>query len=272
MTQDIVEAIDWAWRNTHLLLCCTLDGVLFDNGEQPGDVRVPSYRRALLASLASLESVSLCVASGRRLAQVQASVGHDRRVYYIGLRGLEIEGPRLSFFHLGAARTVDVLTPLAVALHGVIRDTPGMVVEYRNLHLVVRLGWVDDPAIRAAVARRVLDLAAPFAKTHRLRVVACGHDLEILPDVQWTMADAIRQIKLTTERQFGRCSVVVIGNGLGEDDAFGAVRDTGLAVHVGNSGAPAAFRVKSPEEVETILLGLVKLGNAKLGLGAQIAL
>jgi trehalose-phosphatase len=271
MTQEILAAITGAWRDAHLLLCCTMDGVLSDNGERPGDVRVPSHRRALLSSLASLDSVSVCVASGRRLAQVQTALGRDRRVYYVGLRGLEIEGPRLSYFHLGAARSVDVLTPLAAALHGVTRETPGMVVEYRNLHLVVRLGWVRDPGVRDTVVRRVLEFTAPFARTHKLRVVECGHDIEILPDVHWTTGDAIRQIKLTTERQFGRCSVVVIGNGLGEDDAFAAVRDAGLAVHVGVSDVPVAFRVRSQDDVEAILLGLVKLGQAKLAPDAQIA-
>jgi trehalose-phosphatase len=272
MTHEIVAAINWTWRNAHLLLCCTLDGVLADDGERPGEVRVPASRRALLASLASLQSVTVCVASGRRLAQVQTIVGGDRRIYYVGLRGLEIDGPRLSFFHLRAARTVDVLTPLAALLHGVTRETPGMVVEYRNLHLVVRLGWVQDPGVRDACARRVLDLTSPFATTHRLRVVECGDTIEILPDVQWTTADAIRQIKLATERQFGRCAVVVIGNGRGRDDAFAAVRDDGLPVHVGNSDTPAAFRVESQDDVDAILLGLVKRGHAKLGPDARIAL
>jgi trehalose-6-phosphatase len=225
-------------------------------------VRVPSYRRALLTSLASLDSVSVCVASGRRLAQVQSTVGRDRRVYYVGLRGLEIDGPRLSYFHLGAARSVDVLTPLAAVLDGVTRDTPGMVVEYRNLHVVVRLGWIHDPGARDAAVRRVLELIAPFARTHRLRVVECGDDIEILPDLQWTTADAIRQVKLTAERQFGRCSLVVIGNGRGRDDAFAAVRDAGMAVHVGAGDGPAAFRVASRDDVDAILLGLIKLGHA----------
>jgi len=272
MTRSILAAINWAWRDSHLLVCCTLDGVLAERGEVPGDVYVPTSRRALTASLASLDTATFCVISGRRLSQIQATVGRDRRLYYVGLRGLEIEGPRLSFFHLGAARSADVLTPLAAMLQGLVREAPGLVVEYRNLHLAIRLGWVRDAEVRDAAARRVLELVAPFARTHRLRVVASGLDIEVLPDVRWTSEEAIREIKLATERQFGRTSVVVIGNGRGDEDAFGAVREAGLGVHVGAITGPAAFRARTQEEVEEVLLGLVKIGHTKLGPDARVAL
>lgn len=272
MTRNVLAAINWAWRNSHLLVCCTLDGVLAERSELPGDVRIPTSRRALLASMASLDTATVCVISGRRLSQIQTTVGRDRRVYYVGLRGLEIEGPRLSFFHLGAAQSADVLTPLAALLHGLVRETPGLVIEYRNLHLAVRLGWVHDAEARDAAARRVLDLVAPFARTHRLRVVASGLDIEVLPDVRWTPEEAIREIKLATERQFGKTSVLVIGNGRGDEDAFGAVRDGGLPIHVGAVAGPAAFHARTQNDVEEILLGIVKLGHTKLGPDAKVAL
>jgi trehalose-phosphatase len=272
MTRDIVAAINWAWRDSHLLLCCALDGVLTERGEHPGHVRMPASRRALLASLASLDSASVCISSGRRLAQVQALIGRDRRIHYVGLRGLEIEGPRLSFFHLGAARIADVMTPLAAALHDLARQTPGLVVEYRNLYLAVRLGWLADAARREDVTDRVREFVAPFARTHRLRLVSCGSDLEVLPDVKWTTADAVREIRLSTERQHGRCTTVVMGNAEGEDDVFDAVRDSGLAIHVGRVTGPAAFRAVDSDEVEEVLLGLVKIGHRKLGPDARVAL
>jgi trehalose-phosphatase len=265
MTRDILSAIHWAWRDAHLLLCCSLDGVLAENGDQPGDVRVPSSRRALLASLASLDSITVCVSSGRRLNQIQSTIGRDRRMYYVGLRGLEIEGPGVSFFHLGAARSADVLTPLASLLHDVARETPGVVVEYRNLHVAVHLGWVANADTRMRIARRVQDLAAPFARTHRLRVLTCGTDIEILPDVRWTTADALREIKLAVERRSGRSVAVVMGNGIGEDDVFGLIHDSGLGIHVGESDAPAAFRVATQADVDEILLGLVTLGSGREG-------
>jgi trehalose-phosphatase len=265
MTRDILSAIHWAWRDAHLLLCCSLDGVIAENGELPGDTRVPSSRRALLASLASLNSMTVCVTSGRRLAQIQTTIGRDRRMYYVGLRGLEIEGPAVSFFHLGAARSADVLTPLAAALQDVARETPGIAVEHRNLHLAVRLGWVANADTRARVARRVADLAAPFARTHRLRVIHCGTDIEILPDVRWTTADALREIKLAVERRSARCVAVVMGNGVGDDDIFGLIHDSGLGIHVGQSDGPAAFRVTTLADVDEILLGLVGLGTGRPG-------
>jgi trehalose 6-phosphate phosphatase len=272
MTRDILGSITWSWRDTHLLVCGTLDGVLAENGEFPGEVRVPTSRRALLASMASLDSATVCVVSGRRLAQVQSIVSRDRRVYYVGLRGLEIEGPRLSFFHLGAARTADVLSPLAAELHEFAREIPGLSVEFRNLHLAVRLGWVHDDFIRDVAAKRILELMAPYAHTHRLRIAASGLDIEVLPDVKWTLAEAIREIKLTTERQFGKTTVVFLGNSRGDEDGFAAVRDGGLAVHVGNGQGPAAFRLRTQEEVDALLLGLVKLGHSKLSVETRIAL
>jgi trehalose 6-phosphate phosphatase len=272
MTRDILGAITWSWRDSHLLVCSTLDGVLAEAGDLPGEVRVPTSRRALLASMASLDSATVCVVSGRRLAQVQSIVGRDRRVYYVGLRGLEIEGPRLSFFHLGAARTADVLSPLAAQLQELARDIPGLSVEFRNLHLAVRLGWVQDDFVRDIAAKRILELMAPFARTHRLRVVASGLDIEVLPDVKWTTAEALREIKLTTERQFGKTTMVFLGNGRGDEDGFAAVKDAGLAVHVGDGDEPAAFRLRTPDEVDALLLGLVKLGHSKLSVETRIAL
>lgn len=272
MTRDILSAITWSWRDSHLLVCSALDGVLTELGEAPGDVRLPTSRRALLASLASLDSATVCVVSGRRLAQVQSIVSRDRRVYYVGLRGLEIEGPRLSFFHLGAARTADVLSPLAAQLQELTREVPGLSVEFRNLHLAVRLGWVPDEFVREVAARRILDLMAPFARTHRLRVVRSGVDIEVLPDVKWTTTEALREIKLTAERQYGKTTVVFLGNGRGDEDGFGAVRDAGLAIHVGPGEGPAAFRLRTQDDVDELLLGLIRIGHSKLDVETRIAL
>ena len=46
MTRDILSAITWSWRDSHLLVCSALDGVLTELGEAPGDVRLPTSRRA----------------------------------------------------------------------------------------------------------------------------------------------------------------------------------------------------------------------------------
>lgn len=272
MTRDIVAAVNWAWRDARLLLCCSLDGVLTDRGAQPGDVRVPPSRRALIASLASLHTASVCIVSGRRLPQAQAIVGRDRRVHYVGLHGLEIEGPALSFFHLGAARAADALTPLAVHLHGIARETPGLVVEYRSLYLAARFGWVENAGVREAAVNRVLQGAAAFVHTHRLRVVASGTDIEFLPDVAWTTNEAIREIRLAEERAHGRLVTVAIGHSAGRDEVFDAVKDGGIAIHVGDGTGPAVYRLTAGDALDELLLNLVRIGHAKLGPDARIAL
>jgi len=272
MTRDIVAAVNRAWRDAHLLLCCTLDGVLTDRGDQPGDVWVPPSRRALVASLASQHAATVCVVSGRRLVQAQAIVGRDRRVHYVGLHGLEIEGPALSFFHLGAARAADGLTPLVVELHGIARETPGMVVEHRNLYLAARLSWVQGPGIREVAVSRVLERAAPFVRTHRLRVMTSGADIEFLPEVGWTTGHALREIRLATEREHGRCVTVALGHGGGHDEVFDSVNDSGIAVLVGDGTGPAVYRVSGGDEVDALLLGLVKMGHGKVTPDARTAL
>lgn len=254
----IITAIQRGWRDRHLLLLLDFDGTLTGYTDDPREVRLAASRRALIASLARRPSVTIGIVSGRRLHEVREYFADDRRLYYAGLHGLEIEGPHLSFFHLEAARAVDALLSSAEAIETVVRMTPGAFLEDKGLSLAVHVRPVRDPRDRLAVMQRLREVAAPHLKANRLKLVVGSAVYELLPSVAWSKGDAAWVIKTALEMRRGRCWPVFIGDDATDEEAFEVIGADGVTVAVGDGPTRAAYRVKNPDEVERLLKCLAK--------------
>jgi len=95
----------------HALLLTDFDGTLADLAPTPGEAMMADEVRAQIDILGALESVTLGVVSGRRLADVRGRVGPAAE-FVAGLHGLEIIGPSESFVHPSLKTVAPVIRDL----------------------------------------------------------------------------------------------------------------------------------------------------------------
>ncbi len=272
MIHDSLTSILGGWRGAHLCLIVDFDRALTHPAGRPSDTHLPAPRRAVVASLASLPSATVGLVSSRRVSQMRDFFGADRRLYYAGLRGLEIEGPHVSLLHLEAARAVDLLASTSATIEAAVRLVPGAFVEDRGLSIVVHVAAVPEPRDRAVLLRRVLDAASPHVQARRLSLLTRADAFELHANLAWSTADAVREITSAVERRKGRCWPVYIGDALASPEAFGEASRQGITITVGAGPGRSPFQLGGPEEVESLLMRLLGATRGTWRSGPRAAL
>jgi trehalose-phosphatase len=238
----------------HLLLLLDFDGTLCEFDPDPEAVFLPEPRRSVLLTLASRHDVTLAVISGRRLADVRRRTQLTDRTFYAGLHGLEIEGPGISFVHPGAARAAGAIRQLAAALAKDLEDMPGVFIEDKALSMAAhfREARPEDAARVPAIVERH---ARAAVDTGLIRLMHGAMVVELLPNIEWNKGSAVRWIRemVAADRDV---AAVYIGDDLTDEDAFEAVRGSGLAIAASARAVGADLQVDGPGEVERLLRAL----------------
>ena len=238
---------------TRLLILTDFDGTLVKLAEDPDSVELSSSRRDLIRQLARRPDLSLGVVSGRRLAEVRLKIGAGDGIYYAGLHGLEIEGPGLQFVHSQAAHTCTLVQRLGRSLVDATRDCAGVRIENKELTVAMHVRRAA-PGARQRAEEIFREIAGPSLETGALRLLCGAEVFELLPGVAWTKGDAVLRIRAEVERRHGRSAwLMYLGDDVTDEDAFGAVGESGMTIAVGDRPATAAFHLPDPDAVERFL-------------------
>ncbi len=238
----------------HLVVLCDFDGTLCEFHPDPAAVFVPPSIRDALDAIARRPDATVGLVTGRRLDDVRVRAGLSASVYYAGLHGLEIEVEGEHFRHpdIGTEREVihrigralrDELEPLGVFLEN--KDV-SVVAHYRNV----------SPEVEARVLDAFERHARSFVKSGRLRVMKGSCARELLPRIDWHKGSAVIWICDRVAHHHGSAWPVYIGDDLTDEDAFRAVRRSGLGVAASDRVTGATYRVNGPTEVEALLRAL----------------
>jgi alpha,alpha-trehalase len=246
---EIVEAVE-PHADDLLLLLLGFDGVLVPYGGDPDAVRLPATTRGLLESFARRPNVALGIVSGRRAKDVKARAGLGDNVFYIGLHGLEVEGPDFT----SAEREVfdgyrDRLREIATALESSVASVAGIRVEEKEA--VIAVHTREAGSVDAVWARlHLLNAAADLVNRHEVRVVRGNHVLELVPNVRCPKAHAITTIRhLLEERERRRVFTVYVGEDVVDDDAFDALEGHEVGAVVGRRARQARYHLPSSSVV-----------------------
>ncbi len=231
-------------------VCLDYDGTLSEIVSDPDAATFVDGAAEALERLAALCPVAIL--SGRDLADIRDRVGLPG-IWYAGSHGFELIGPDGTYRQNdAAAAALPALETAAVELRDDLEPIPGARVEHKRFAVAVHY--------RNVAAEHVAEVAAAAhrrGRQHGLRVTNGRKVVELRPNIDWDKGDVLRWIS-DSIHQPGRVVPVYIGDDLTDEDAFDAIRYTGMGIVVRNDedgGRPTAaqFTLRGPREVATFL-------------------
>ena len=234
---DLVRALDDVAAAPHLLVASDFDGTLSPIVSNPADARpLPGAAEALTA-LAALPSTTVALVSGRALSTLRELSAMAPPVHLIGSHGAE--------FDSGFAHHInrELLDRIIAELTEIAATRPGVTVEPKlaSVALHVRNASATDGA-------DALDAARNASRGWDAEITAGKAVLEfaVISTDKGEAIDIIRDRDAAT-------AVVFFGDDVTDEKAFRRMRMSDVGVKVGPGDTLAAYRVESPEDVETAL-------------------
>ncbi len=217
----------------HALLLTDFDGTLADLAPTPGDAMMADDVRAQIDILGALESVTLGVVSGRRLADVRERVGPAAE-FVAGLHGLEIIGPSESFAHPSLKTVGPVIRDLLALAARELSWCEGLLLEDKTFSLAchVRLA---APDAGAAALETFATLAEPQIESGILKLLPGAKVYELLPAADWHKGRAVEWIRARVAAGHDSpVTVIYLGDDRTDEDAFASLAPEDIAIGVGS--------------------------------------
>jgi trehalose 6-phosphate phosphatase len=249
---EVVHAVRHPPAGHTVWLIVAFDGVLLRYVEDPRHARLTPSARAALRAVALGSGVAVTIVSGRPADDLRARVAVDAPLYYGGLHGLEVLGPRGTLIHPRCGEVRGLLAMFARALRQLTAALPGVVVEDKGdaLALHARAAREED-----AIAARafLMKMAADLVSAGVVRLICGDRITEVLPNVPWTWSDALKWVERDIARPLWRVCVV---SDLDDAELFRSAGPDGLTVAVGRRNRRARYHVHDPDDVMRLLEGL----------------
>ncbi|HME47349.1 trehalose-phosphatase, partial [Mycobacterium sp.] len=233
-----------------LFVCLDYDGTLSEIVSDPDTATLVDGAAKALEQLAA--QCPVAILSGRDLADIRERVGLPG-IWYAGSHGFELIGPDGSHHQNdAAAAAVPVLKAAADKLRTELSQIPGARVEHKRFAVAVHYRNVAPEHVAEVVAA-----AHRNGQRHGLRVTGGRKVVELRPNIDWDKGTALRWIGDRIQ-QSGRVLPLYIGDDLTDEDAFDAIRFSGIGIvvrHDEDGGRPtaASFTLSGPAEVATFL-------------------
>jgi len=233
-----------------VLCCLDFDGTLAPIVEDPAEATIDPACWSVVADLATSESVTVAIVSGRALEDLHERVGLDT-VVYAGNHGLELRRAERTEVLPAEAECEEVIGGLCESLEDRIGAVPGTHVEDKGVTATVHYRQVPDdvvPGVVETVEEEVDDADGD------LEVLAGRQIREIRPDVPWDKGRVVASLAADVPADWEQ---LYVGDDTTDEDAFEVVEPDGLGVLVREREATAAsVRLPSQDEVADFL-GLV---------------
>lgn len=248
-------------KDKHLFLFLDYDGTLAPLMPRPNDAVLPEETRLVMSELAAERNLLLAVVSGRKLDDVKRKVGLER-IIYSGNHGLELSSPKVKFEELASPGYRSILRKIRDELIGRLSAIPGVVIEDKDITLSVHYRMVDPeniPAVKTLFQEAtIVQLIRGKIKIKEQKML-----LEIWPPVNWDKGKIVKWLLARQElaADSGDRFPVYVGDDMTDEDAFRALKDTGLTVFVRNrpGDSEADYYLRDQKEVTQLLKRLLEM-------------
>ena len=245
-----------------IILFLDYDGTLVPIRRKPSLATLRPSLRSLLRRLAARPNITLCLVTGRSLADIRSKI-RIKQLGFISNHGFEIAVGGSIWIHPAARIARHRLIGLASELKLTLKHIRNVFIENKRYTLTIHFRTVDRrlvPFVKEVVAHSVRP-EAEFLKTTLGKKV-----VEVRPSVRWNKGYAVLRVLKSLARN--RLPLIVyIGDDQTDEDAFRLLRNKGLTVVVGTRRKSAAsFTLRNPQQVTRFLelldTQLVRSANA----------
>jgi trehalose 6-phosphate phosphatase len=237
------------------------DGTLTPIVDRPEDALISASMREAVLALAA--RCTVCVVSGRDRRVVQQLMGvYDLVV--AGSHGFDIWSPDTGTVEREeGAGFEELLGRVTARLREEVGSIDGALIEPKRSSVALHYRLVGE-AERARIAVVVDALLADHPG--ELKVTPGKMVYEVQPGLDWDKGKAVLYLLEVLGLDGDDVIPLYLGDDITDEHAFEALGSRGVGILVGDAGDPelsarstaAAFRLRSPEEVERFLHGLAR--------------
>jgi trehalose-phosphatase len=227
------------------------DGTLTPIVAQPEKAVLSDSTRQMVRTLAT--HMPVAILSGRDLDDIRRRVGIDE-IVYAGSHGFDIAGPR-GLRKEVATEFLPILDAAEKELGEKLTRIPGVLLERKRFSIAAHYRQADQSGV-VKVKQAVDEIAA---RHRELRRIAGKKVYELRPDIDWHKGRAVIWLLETLGLAQPEVLPLYIGDDLTDEDAFRAVRQSGVGIVVREEprSTAARYALKNSAEVERFLRELV---------------
>lgn len=217
------------------------DGTVSPIVKNPLMAQLPKKAEKLIRTLSSEKGSKVAIVTGRAFGDIFEKVGL-KNIFYAANHGLEIyKGRRRLLVKCEGLKKA--IQTVSKEVHRIASGFEGVVVQEKGLSLSIHFRMVP-PGQRAVLARKVRSAIKDILKNHGLDIHGGKMLIEIRPRSKWNKGDAVRWL---CERYGTGLTPFYIGDDITDEDAFMAVRGSGIAARIRyRKGTNASHILKRP--------------------------
>lgn len=231
------------------------DGTLTPIVDSPEKATLSKDMRSAVQELSG--TCTVAVISGRDLKDVREKVG-IQGIYYAGSHGFDISGPGGRREELQKGREfLPVLDEAEKSLKPELDHIPGVLLERKRFSIAVHYRKVDPEEVDRveALVDRALEESPGLKKSSGKKI------FELQPGIDWDKGKALLFVLEALGFEGSDVCPVYIGDDTTDEDAFRAIRESGVGVVVTDEKrlTDARYFLRSPDEVKAFLKALTSI-------------
>jgi trehalose-phosphatase len=247
-------------KDKFIFLFLDYDGTLTPIVETPDKAVIPRKTMEILRGLSKNPHCRVAIISGRALKDIKNKIGLEG-IIYTGNHGLEIEGPKIKFKALVSMRYMAILKKIKTILKKKLSKIKGAIIEDKGLTLSVHYRLVDIK--NAWLVKTIFhETLAYYIVSNKVKIRHGKKVLEMRPPLEWDKGKIVLWLLARLKFILGKepCAPIYIGDDATDEDAFRALKNTGLTVFVGDSkSSHAKYYLRNTQEVTEFLEQILKI-------------
>ncbi len=261
---DELKKIKHKLSGKSLFLFLDCDGTLAPIVDTPQQAVISPETKSILKKLASNFKCRVAVVSGRSLADIKEKVG-IKNIIYAGNHGFEVEGPKIKHALGVPAGYKKILSEIKRQLEAKLRGIPGVFIEDKGFSLVMHFRLADKvqvPLIKTAFQESTI----LYAVKNKIKAREGKKIFEVIPPLRWDKGKIVLWLLARQQALAGNKKIIPIylGDDVTDEDAFKAIKMSGLTVFVGQAGPSLAkYYLRDVAEVRVFLQYILDMVGQK---------
>jgi trehalose 6-phosphate phosphatase len=246
--ENMAEIVGTAHKR-HPAFFLDYDGTLTPIVERPELAIMSHEMRDAVRQLA--EHGTVAIVSGRALEDVRKLVQLNKLVY-AGSHGFEIAGPEgTQITHDVGEQFVTAVDHAEQLLHDELDGIEGVLIERKHVSVAIHVRLVNSKNVSRV--EQVVERVAKEQPT--LRITSGKKVYELQPNIDWHKGKAVAWLMQALKLEGPDVLPIYIGDDVTDEDAFVALKDTGVGILVSDQPRETAaeYVLRDTGEVEQFL-------------------